>query len=337
MVIGVTVAAFLRRGGAPPPFTARRSPSSTWPGTCCTHAEREHDFVFGTEAVAFSWQMGRAAFVGLGQNEFVAVGLVALAVLGVVFRGSYGDGRPSQPGAGRDRGADRQRRVLRRPHRDRALGRRDPGRGQRSILLHRGRFAAPGRRRSVASGSRAAGVVLGAIPVVLLALAFPTNVDLFRHAGALGNRDLVVAGCVFAAHSGAACGYPPLRIPDRAHLGPTAGFLRRAAADGRLARTRVSPEEQLAADVAIACTRPDGRGPAGCPVRPVTGVIHARRGTRIEFSGVIAVSLAAGAGVRSRSATTAPTAERSSCGPGRSTWSSPARSDRRTSAGSRAG
>ncbi len=107
-------------------------------------------------------------------------------------------------------------------------------------------------------------VVLGAIPVVLLAIALPSDVDLFRHVGALGNRDLVVGGCAFAAHPRAARGYPFFAFPTaprRADRGLPAACRRRRAAR----RYPGVAQERLAADTAITLRQTGRAGRADAP------------------------------------------------------------------------
>ena len=294
MVIGATVAAFLRRGWRAAALHGVPLAVVYVAWYLAYARDARHDFAFGTDAVVFSWQMGRAAFVGLGQNDVVAVGLVALAALGVAaaVRTAMADRHSPVPAVTAALICSAVSFAVLT-----AIARSEAG--TQAATSGRYIYIVAGLLLPVVAlgGEWLARrwMVLGAIPVVLLAIALPSNVDLFRHVGALGNRDVVAA----AAHSPLIRELPAdtrlFAFPTTPRLAPTAGFLRRAAADGRLARTRVSPQEQLAADAAIALHQTGRARPSGCPVRPVTGVIHARRGTRIEFSGVIAVSLAAGA------------------------------------------
>ncbi len=270
MVIGATVAAFLRRGWRAAALHGVPLAVVYVAWYLAYARDARHDFTFGTDAVVFSWQMGRAAFVGLGQNDVVAVGLVALAALGVAaaVRTAMADRHSPVPAVTAALIAARCPSPSSPRSRVRTAGTQAATSG-RYIYIVAGLLLPV-----VALGGEWLArrwVVLGAIPVVLLAIALPSNVDLFRHVGALGNRDVVVAAA-----------YSPLirELPADTRLftfptAPTLGADRGLPAACRRRRA-ARPSPGVAPGAARGRrgdrTAPDRTGAdrRGCPVRPVT-------------------------------------------------------------------
>lgn len=150
----------------------------------------------------------------------------------------------------------------------------------------------------LASGNR----LLAFVPVLLIAAALPWNVDRLvnREPITLGSRDAVAA----AAHS------PFLRqVPEDQRyftsvfwpdIGPTAGWLRRAVAGGRIPEPDGATAQQLLrADLVLAVVPGSAQTPdAECPPTSEPVRTEIRRGDRIRFSGPIEVVAERG-GVRS--------------------------------------
>jgi hypothetical protein len=258
---------------------------------------------FERGVVAFVAEMARAAFEGLGRWTPAAIALAAVAGLGLagVARSRSRSSRPSGPLA-------------------LAVGLVTAyiAFGTLTAVARIGfgvESAASGRYVHVAAmlfvplvaagtemlarGNR----LLAFVPVLLIAAALPWNVDRLvnREGVTLGSRAAVVA----AAHS------PFLRqVPEDQryftsvfwpNLGPTAGWLRRAVADGRVPEPDgATPRQRLHADLYVAVV-PDTAQSADAECPPTADPVRTeiRRGDRIRFSGPIEV-VAERDGVRSR-------------------------------------
>ena len=135
---------------------------------------------------------------------------------------------------------------------------------------------------------------LGVLPLVLLVIGLPGNIDALQHPSpyALGLHDSVVA----AAHSPLLQQLPGdtrLFTTIFADLGPTAGFLRQAVADGRVPRAAVSATSRRNADAAIALQQTGPSRTTECPTRPEIRT-KMRPGARIVFSGLLSVRVVEG-------------------------------------------
>ena len=139
-------------------------------------------FSFGSATISFISLMGRAAFVGLGQSRFVAVALGVVAVsrcriwpCGHAFADRHG----ATPAIVTALVAGSFTFAL-----VTAVARSDVWRGAGGLLrplqVRRRRAPAAGDRARRASSSARYWVVLGAVPLLLLALGVPGNVDLLR-------------------------------------------------------------------------------------------------------------------------------------------------------------
>lgn len=257
---------------------------------------------FERGVVAFVAEMARAAFEGLARWTPAAVALAAVAALGLaaVARSASKSSRPSGPLA-------------------LAVGLVTAfvAFGTLTAVARIGfgvESAASGRYVHVAAmlfvPLVAAGTevlarrnrLLAVVPLLLLAAAVPWNVDRLvnRDRITLGSRDAVVA----AAHSpflrqvpGDERYFTSVFWPD---IGPTAGWLRRAVADGRIPQPDgTTAQQRLRADLLLAVV-PGSAQTAGAECPPTSGPVRTeiRRGDRIRFSGPIEV-VAEREGVRS--------------------------------------
>jgi hypothetical protein len=137
--------------------------------------------------------------------------------------------------------------------------------------------------------------ILGVVPLALLAVGIPNNVDLLRTpVHTIGVRDLVTA----ASHSPL---LPQLRAQDRLFnvpgvpsMAPTAGFLRAAAKDGQLPDLgRPSAQAALTADGWVALHQTGRTSGPSCPATSPRS-IRVARGARVVFSGTVVVALRRG-------------------------------------------
>jgi hypothetical protein len=143
-------------------------------------------------------------------------------------------------------------------------------------------------------------VGFAAAPLILLAIGLPANIDLLvnRDPFGLGAHDLIAA----SAHSDLLPQIPPnTRLfpwPDYPALAPTAGWLRTAAAQGRISKPRNPTGSLLAeADAHIALSQAGGAAShRECPLRPSPLTTGVDRGDRIVFSGSIIVVVVRGNG-----------------------------------------
>jgi hypothetical protein len=144
--------------------------------------------------------------------------------------------------------------------------------------------------------------VLGALPLALLLVGLPENVDLLRHPdrNLLGSRELVTA----AAHSPyldqLSADTRLFSHPVKREAAPTVGFLRAAAADGRLPSSDPSPQLELTAVARIALHQTGEPPTRVCPLARTTQRVEVERGARITFSGSIVIFVHDGAATSAR-------------------------------------
>ncbi len=145
-------------------------------------------------------------------------------------------------------------------------------------------------------------LVMAAAPLVLLAVGVPGNVD------ALGQLSVLTRGSRVFVETAA---YSPLlrqlpadtrlqRIADFApDLAPTAGWLRKARADGRVRRpSHVSAQAVATTDLLLAVQSERAPISYNCPAAESARRVRVSRGDRISFSGTLWVSAIRG-GVQS--------------------------------------
>lgn len=254
--------------------------------------QASNEYSLGTETFSFVWRMSRAAFVGLGQNGLVAIALALVAAVGIAraVQCARMDVRSAPPAIvaalvtaalgfaaltafGRAGGfgvatasSDRYIYVVA------ALALPIIGLGAEALARYR--------------------VVLGAIPLVLLVVGLPRNVDRMREPipFTIGAKDLTTA----VAHSPFLRQLPAdtrlLSIPLEPSFAPTAGFLRAAAADGRLPSVSDrSPQARLTADATVALGQTGAPRTRSCPAARTPVSLRAERGTRVVFSGTVLV------------------------------------------------
>jgi len=137
-------------------------------------------------------------------------------------------------------------------------------------------------------------IVLGAVPLVLLAIGLPDNIDRLRQTDPFmaASKENVTA----IAHSPLIGQLPPktrlFSVRAVPEVAPTAGFLRAAADSGRLpGLDHPSPQVLLNADAYIALHQTGRRTGRACPVETSPQTVRASRGTRIVFSGSVVVSV----------------------------------------------
>ena len=139
-------------------------------------------------------------------------------------------------------------------------------------------------------------VVLGAVPIVLLALGLPGNVDLLdeEEPFLLGSRAVVAS----IAHSDLLSQLPgDTEVYGLAgtDVSVPAGWLRAAAADGRISvPDGTEPGVRLDADSWIALKQVGKPSEENCPTGPSTVVRRLERGANIAFSGRVGVSVIKG-------------------------------------------
>lgn len=300
MVIGTALAVLIRRGwrAAAVQAVPLALVYAVWYVTFASDAKR--DFSLGAGTISFAWRMGRAAVEGLGQHPVVGVAIGVVIAIGIAqaVRAAASDRHGAVPAVvaallvGSVAFA-----VLT------AVGRSDLGGVQtaaQTATSPRYIYVVAALLMPVlALGGEFLArywIVLGALPLVLLAGGLPDNVDLLRHPDPLGGgEELVLA----VAHSPLLEQFSantrlfalPLALPLAPTAAPTAGFLRNAVADGRAPRPE-HPSEQLRldADAYLALHQTGARDGPVCRAAPDTTSIDADRGTRITFSGPIQIS-----------------------------------------------
>jgi hypothetical protein len=293
MVAGVALAVALRRGWRAAALHAVPLAVlyAVWYLAYATNEEGD-DRTLGTQTFSFVWRMARAAFEGMGQNPVVALALALVAAVGIVaaVQSARVNIHAAPPAI-----------VVALVTASLAFAALTAvGRAQGFGVA----YAASDRYiyvvaalclPIVALGAEVLAdrwLLLGAIPLVLLLIGLPDNIDLLRHPDplTLGTRNGVVA----VARSPLLAQLPPgtrlFSIPLAPDFAPTAGFLRDAAADGKLPDHDPSNQERLTADRTIAIDQagPPGSGP--CPATRPKVEVRARRGTRIVFSGTVLVA-----------------------------------------------
>jgi hypothetical protein len=300
LAVGVTVAVFLRRGWRP--AALHSVPVAVVYLAWYAAAGRDGpkiSYSFGAETLEFVAEMARGAFAGLGQYGIVGVALAALAAVGwvtciisarvdhhlaplslvaaltvgfVAFAWFTAIGRVADYGV-------------------------ESASAPRYIYVAAALFlpvVALGAQRLARRW-----VGFGAAPLILLAIGLPMNIDLLvnRDPYGMGAHDLVAA----SAHSDLLPQIPPdtrlFPLPF-SELGPTAGWLRRAAAQGRISKPQNPNGSLLAEADALIALSQAGSATSGreCPVRPSPMTVRVDRGDRIVFSGSINVIVAHGDG-----------------------------------------
>jgi hypothetical protein len=300
MVVGSALAVLLRRGWRAAAWQAvpLGIVYAVWYVAYATD-EAANDRTLGTQTVSFVWRMFRAAFEGLGQNPVVAIALGLVALVGIV--------RAVQTARVNIHVA--------------------PPAIVAALVVASVAFAlltAVGRAQGFGVGYAASDryiyvvaalwlpivalgaevlarrwVGLGAIPLVLLLIGMPDNVDLLRQPDALslGARDGVAAIARSPLLEQLPSDTRLLGPPLAPEFAPTAGFLRTAVADGRLPEMHdLSVQERLVADRVVAVGHTGARSTASCPTRAKVD-LRADRGTRITFSGTVMVSARDGSDV----------------------------------------
>jgi hypothetical protein len=295
LVIGVAVAVLIRRGWRPALLHA--VPLGVvyiaWYISFAS-GRSNREYYFGPRTVSFVAEMGRGAFVGLGQSGAVGLALAASAAIGVVasVRLAY---------------IDRQRAPVAVVAAllvsflafgwFTAIGRVDIF-GVVSAATERYAYVAAALFLPlVALGAEYLAqrwLVLGLVPVALLAIGLPGNVDGLRDRPpySLGSRNAVVA----VAHSDLLDQLPPdtaLLAPEGYRdVAPTAGWLRSTVADGRLsAPEHLTAQQTMNADLTIALVQGGAVNERECPVLAGTPRVRVDRGDRIVFSDTINVVL----------------------------------------------
>src|SRR5262245_2376767 len=297
--VGVAVAVFLRRGWRP--AALHSVPLAVVYLAWYAAAGRDGpkiSYSFGSETLEFVAEMARGTFAGLGQYGIVGVALAALAAVGwatciisarvdhqlaplslvaaltvgfVAFAWFTAIGRVADYGV-------------------------ELASAPRYIYVAAALFLpviALG-----AQGLTRRWVGLGAAPLVLLAIGLPTNIDLLenRNPFELGAHDQVAA----VAHSHL---LPQIPADTRLfttslapELGPTAGWVRAAAAQGRISEPQ-NPTLLADADALIALSQAGSAAShRECPLLASPLTTRVGRGDRIVFSGVISVVVARGDG-----------------------------------------
>jgi hypothetical protein len=296
LIIGVTLAVLLRRGWRP--AVLHSVPLGVvylaWYAAFGSH-DRATSYSFGPETLEFVVEMARDTFAGLGQYGLVGVALAALAAVGwasCIIRARV-DHRlaPLSLVAGLTVGfvAFAWFTAI-----ARAVFGVESASAARYIYVAAALFLPV-----VALGAQALTrrwVGFGAAPLVLLAIGLPTNIDLLvnREPIELGAHDPVAA----AAHSDLLSQLPAdtrlFTTSFGPEFGPTAGWLRAAAAQRRISE----PQNRTLladADAQIALSQA-GRTTSDreCPLRPSPLTARVDRGDRIVFSGSINVIVARG-------------------------------------------
>jgi hypothetical protein len=301
MVFGVALAVLIRRGWAAAALHAVPLGAIylAWYAAYVL-GQTDDSYSLSGRTVSFAWRMGKGAFVGLGQNGLVALALAMVAAIGIgwavqIARADRHSAPPAIVAA--LVGSALSFALLT------AFGRA----GGDSIWVgpqtaEAGRYiyvVAALCLPVVALGAELLArrwIVLGAVPLVLLAIGLPKNIDLLREAPFMAPSEESVSA---VGHSPLLAQLPPKTrlFPWRAvpELAPTAGFLRAAAASGRLpGLDHPSREERLNADAAIALHQTGRRTSRECPVATSPRTVQASRGTRIVFSGSVAITVRRG-------------------------------------------
>jgi len=296
MVIGVALAVLVRRGWrAAALYSVPLGAVYVAWYLAYANDEANTGYALGSQTFSFVWRMGEAAFTGLGQSGVVGILLACLVGVGIVRAGAVArlDRHGALPAIVAALVASALSFALLT-----AFGRARVGAGSASsdkyiyvvaalLLPVVGLGAAALARRWV---------ILGAAPLVLLAIGLPGNVDALQSSGgfALGAKDQVTA----AAHSPLLEQLPPgtrvFAFGLLPRLSPTAGFLEAAVASGRLPpRHDLAPQTRLDAERELALDQTTARSAGSCPAVALTR-LRATRGTRVVFSGTIVVVLRRG-------------------------------------------
>jgi hypothetical protein len=295
MVVGAALAVLLRRGwrAAAVQAVPLGAIYVAW-YLGYAQGETQNHYSLGSDTVSFAWQMGRAAFEGLGRYWVVALVIAAVVLVGLV-------------GAWRRYAADRHDVV---PAITVALV---VSAAAFALLTAFGRAEVGGVFGNAAADRYIYVVaalvlpllalggemlarrwrVLGAIPLVLLLVGLPHNIDLLRLHNPItdGQPEFVTAVARSRLIGQIPAQTRVVVFPIAPDIAPTAGFLRAAARDGRLPDLgRPAPQVALSADGAVALHQ-TGRGPErSCP--PIAArTVHLDRGARIVFSGVLQLTL----------------------------------------------
>ena len=250
-----------------------------------------------TETLSFVWTMGKGVFLGLGQSSLVGLGLATAAAVGVVCacRAARVDRHGSIP-------STVAALLLSAAGFAFVTGVRAGGYGAEFGATDRYVYVAAALLLPlVALGAEALArrsAVLGAVPLALLLVGLPANIDLLRHSQTLpfGSREIVTA----VAHSPLLDQLPAdtrmFALPNAPDFAPTVGFLRNTARDGTLpALDHPSKQLQLNADLYVAVHQtgePRGRA---CPAPQAPRTMLVDRGARIAFSGSIEIAAGDGA------------------------------------------
>lgn len=299
MVIGAALAVLIRRGWRAAAMHAVPL-GAVYVAWYLAYAKDEANtgYALGSATFSFVWRMGEAAFSGLGQSGVVGILLACLVAVGVVWTAMRArvDRHGALPAIVAGLGASAVSfAVLTAFGRAQAFGSGTASSDKYIYVV--AALLLPVVGLGAATVARR-WMVLGAAPLVLLAIGLPGNIDLLRHPGpyTIGAKTAVTA----AAHSPLLDQLPGstriFSVDLAPAMAPTAGFLRHAVASGRLpALHDVDPRVQLDADSILALEQTDARGGRRpCPVANGAQRLRATRGTRITFSGTVTIILRRG-------------------------------------------
>jgi len=297
IVAGVALAVLIRRGWRAAAFHAAPLGLVYIAWYLAYGADPNANYNGATETLSFVRTMAKGVFVGLGQSSLVGLGLATVAAVGVVC--AYRAARVDRHGAI--------------PSTVVALlvsaagfafvtGVRAGGYGAEFGATERYVYVAAALLLPlVALGAEALArhaTVLGAVPLVLLLIGLPGNIDLLRHSLTLpfGSREIVTA----VAHSPLLDQLPAdtrlFALPNAPEFAPTVGFLRNTARDGTLpALDYPSPQLRLDADLNVAVHQTGEPRRRPCPPTQAPRTMLVGRGTRIAFSGGIVIAARDGA------------------------------------------
>jgi hypothetical protein len=297
IIAGVALAVLLRRGWRAAAFHAVPLGLVYIAWYIAYGGDPNANYNGGTETLSFVWTMGKAVFVGLGQSSLVGLGLATVAAVGVVR-------------------ACRAARVNRHsaiPSTVAALlvsaagfafvtGVRAGGYGAQFGATDRYVYVAAALLLPlVALGAEALArhwTVLGAVPLVLLLIGLPGNIDLLRHSKTypFGSREIVTAVAYSPQLDQLPADTRIFALPAAPEFAPTVSFLRNAAHDGTLpALEHPSKQLRLNADLSVAVHQTGEPRRRACPATQAPRIMLVDRGTRIAFSGSIVIAARDGA------------------------------------------
>jgi hypothetical protein len=297
IVAGVALAVLIRRGWRAAAFHAVPLGLVYIAWHIAYGGDPNANYNGGTDTLSFVWTMGKAVFVGLGQSSLVGLGLATVAAVGVVR--AYRAARVNRHSAMLSTVAAL---LVSAAGFAFVTGVRAGGYGAEFGATDRYIYVAAALLLPlVALGAEAlAGhwTLLGAVPLVLLLIGLPGNIDLLRHSKTypFGSREIVTAVAYSPLLDQLPADTRIFALPGAPEFAPTVGFLRNAARDGTLpALDHPSKQLRLNADLYVVVRQTGEPRRRACPATQAPRTMLVDRGTRIAFSGSIVIAARDGA------------------------------------------